>query len=291
MPLIGTLDLADRLLDRAGECAALVAEQLGLQQVLRDRAAVDGDERLLGARSEVVQRLRQRLLAGAALAQQQHRHVGRRELLDVAAELQHRLVGGDDPLDRRACRHRGKAAVLVLQPMQVETALDDRAQHLELDRLLAEIVGAEADRLQRGPVLAIAGDDDHLGLGRDAQYFLQRGQAFGHAIRIGRQAEIQDHDRRVLLLHHRHARWSRARHHHLEGREGPAILRAQTFVILDDQQFRFDRHGDASGRHAPRHPRRQGGPTAAASASWCRPAGGSAREDRRPPRRSSSRAW
>ena len=103
---------------------------------------------------------------------------GRRELLDVAADLQHRLVGGDDPLDRRACRHRGKPAVLVLQPMQVETALDDRAQHLELDRLLAEIVGAEADRLQRGPALAVAGDDDHLGLGRDAQYLIQRGHAF-----------------------------------------------------------------------------------------------------------------
>ena len=61
---------------------------------------------------------------------------------------------------------------------RLQTALDDRAQHLELDRLLAEIVGAEADRLQRVPALAIAGDDDHLGLGRDAQHFIQRGEAF-----------------------------------------------------------------------------------------------------------------
>ena len=89
--LIGALDLADGLLHRAGEGAALVAEQLAFQQVLRDRAAVDGDERLLGARPEVVQRLRQRLLAGAAFAQQQHRHVGRGELFDIAADLQHRL--------------------------------------------------------------------------------------------------------------------------------------------------------------------------------------------------------
>ena len=119
VPLMGALDLADRLLHRAGERAALVAEQLAFQQILRDRAAVDGDEWLLGARSKIVQRLRQRLLAGAALTQQQDRHIGRGELLDVAADLQHRLIGGDDPLDRRTCRHRGQPAVLLLQPMQV----------------------------------------------------------------------------------------------------------------------------------------------------------------------------
>ena len=47
----------------------------------------------LRARAEVVQRLRQRLLAGAAFAQQQDRNIGGGELLDVAADLQHRLAG------------------------------------------------------------------------------------------------------------------------------------------------------------------------------------------------------
>jgi hypothetical protein len=44
------LDLAGRGLDRAGEGAALVAEQLGLEQVLGDGGAVDGDERAAARR-------------------------------------------------------------------------------------------------------------------------------------------------------------------------------------------------------------------------------------------------
>ena len=88
--LLGLLDLADAARDRAGEGAPLMPEQLALQQVLRDRAAVDRDERPSRARPQLVQRLRQHLLAGAALADQQHRDIGRRQPLDGAADLQHR---------------------------------------------------------------------------------------------------------------------------------------------------------------------------------------------------------
>src|SRR5690606_20804046 len=51
----------------AGERALLVAEQLGLEDRLRDRGAVDRDERALGARRIIVQCAREQLLAGAAL--------------------------------------------------------------------------------------------------------------------------------------------------------------------------------------------------------------------------------
>ena len=84
--------------------------------------------------------------------------------LDVAADLQHPGVAGDDPLDRRANRHRRQPAVFILQPVQVQAALDDRAQHLDLDWLLAEIIGPKRDRAQRVLALTVAGDDDHLGL-------------------------------------------------------------------------------------------------------------------------------
>ena len=45
------LELADLALRRAGEGAALVAEQLRLEQVLGNRGAVDGHERPVGARA------------------------------------------------------------------------------------------------------------------------------------------------------------------------------------------------------------------------------------------------
>jgi len=60
------LDLAGRGFRGAGERAALVAEQLAFQQVVRDRGAVDGHEAprpLAGG----VQTLGQHFLAGSAL--------------------------------------------------------------------------------------------------------------------------------------------------------------------------------------------------------------------------------
>src|SRR5690606_4940610 len=56
----------------AGERALLVAEQLGLDQVLGQRRAVDRDERLVRDGRQRVQVARDQLLAGPALAEDQH---------------------------------------------------------------------------------------------------------------------------------------------------------------------------------------------------------------------------
>ena len=53
---------------RAGKGATGVTEQLRLQQLLRQRAAVNGDKRFARARAGGVDRLRQHLFAAAALA-------------------------------------------------------------------------------------------------------------------------------------------------------------------------------------------------------------------------------
>ena len=60
----------------AGERALLVAEQLRLEQRLGNRRAVDGHERTVGARAQRVQRAGEQLLAGAALAFEEHGRVG-----------------------------------------------------------------------------------------------------------------------------------------------------------------------------------------------------------------------
>ena len=59
----------------AGEGALFMAEQFGLDQRFGQGGAVHGDERFAPARAEVMQPLGDQLLAGAALADHQHRAV------------------------------------------------------------------------------------------------------------------------------------------------------------------------------------------------------------------------
>ncbi len=61
-----------------GEGTALVTEQLALDQRLRKRRAVDGNERSTCAAAPFVEEPREQLLAGAGLAEEQHRRVSRR---------------------------------------------------------------------------------------------------------------------------------------------------------------------------------------------------------------------
>ena len=72
MPPSACSTLPRRLLDRAGERALLVAEQLALEQLLGNGGAVDRDEIAVRARALRVDGAREQLLAGAALAQHQH---------------------------------------------------------------------------------------------------------------------------------------------------------------------------------------------------------------------------
>ena len=70
---VGELEAAGAVADRAGERAALVAEQLALDEAFGDRRAVDLDERAVLARRAEVQRAGDELLARAALAGDEHR--------------------------------------------------------------------------------------------------------------------------------------------------------------------------------------------------------------------------
>jgi hypothetical protein len=82
---------------RARERAALVSEQLALEQLARDRGGVHRDERLLGARARGVDRARHQLLPGSALARDEHRHVARRDAPD---RLEHLEIAADFPTSR-----------------------------------------------------------------------------------------------------------------------------------------------------------------------------------------------
>src|SRR5690606_680233 len=83
---LGKLEASDSGADRSGERALLVTEQLALEQLARDRAAVDGDERRVTASGKLVDPPRDELLAAAGLALDQHSAVVFRDLLDEALE-------------------------------------------------------------------------------------------------------------------------------------------------------------------------------------------------------------
>ncbi len=86
------LELADAPGDGAGEGALLVAEELGFQQVLGDRGAVDGDEGLVGALRLAVDVARHHLLARAALTGDEDGGFGARHLVGQRDDGVHRLI-------------------------------------------------------------------------------------------------------------------------------------------------------------------------------------------------------
>ena len=88
--LVGAAEEAERIGHGARERAAHVPEELRLEQVAGDRAAVDRDERALRARRQAMNRRRHELLARAALAFDEHRRVRDRDLADDLLHALHR---------------------------------------------------------------------------------------------------------------------------------------------------------------------------------------------------------
>src|SRR6185312_10976150 len=109
-PAVGGLEQAALGLERAGEGAALVAEELALEQALAQRRAVQPEERSPRARRSAVDALGEHLLADAGLAEQQHVDVARRHARDQRLEPRHRRRRG--PL---AARRRRQLAARALQ--------------------------------------------------------------------------------------------------------------------------------------------------------------------------------
>ena len=92
-PFVRELELARLLLHRAGEGAALEAEELRFEELRRQRRAVDLHEGAMTARRGRVDRARDQLLARAALTTDQHRDVGIGDTRDQIVHFLHLLAG------------------------------------------------------------------------------------------------------------------------------------------------------------------------------------------------------
>ena len=78
---LGRFEIAELALLGSGEGAALVAEQLALEQGRRQRRAVEPDEGAAGARARSVDELGDHLFADSGLAEQEHGGRRRGDLL------------------------------------------------------------------------------------------------------------------------------------------------------------------------------------------------------------------
>ena len=87
VPWLANSNLPGLRLQRAGERAALEAEQLRFQELGRQRRAIDLHERLVAPRRRRAQRARDELLAGSALATNQHGGVRVGDQRDQLAHL------------------------------------------------------------------------------------------------------------------------------------------------------------------------------------------------------------
>ncbi len=65
--MVGQLELAGFARNGAGKGALFVTEQFRLEQVVRDRRAVDRDERAVGSRAQRMEGTREELLSRSAL--------------------------------------------------------------------------------------------------------------------------------------------------------------------------------------------------------------------------------
>ena len=257
------LELAGLARRRAGERALFVAEQLRLEQVLGDRRAVDRDKRSVGARAQRVQRSRKQLLAGAALAFEQHRRVGRRRAMQRHGDLLQLRIFADDL--RRAAALRQlllQQDVLGRQPPLRERALDHQQQMIGIDRLGEKVERAFLHRRDRVLNAAERGHHDDrqlrielLGRAKHAEAIALRAAADPTARRpAARSRSACDGFGLVARFDHRVAlRLERMAQHG-----------AQRVFVLDEQNGRI---GGAAG-----HYRSQPGGTPARRASSSRSA-------------------
>jgi hypothetical protein len=133
--------------------------------------------------------------------------------------------------------HRLQSFVLLLQFMQSVGALDGQAEHVDLERLGKEIIGAESDGAQRVGAIVLAGEDDDLGVGRQRQDLFEQFETLGDRIGVGRQTQIHGHHRRLVATHQLQGAFTIVGSQGFVLVERPADLLLQGPIVLDDEQW------------------------------------------------------
>ena len=158
-PAIGLLKFADFVFGGAGEAAFHVAEQLGFDQLLGNRRAIDFDKCPVAAQARGVQRARDQFLARAAFPVDQDAPVGGSRQRDLLAQSAHR--NGIALQLRAAAEFLAKLPVFLRQAVNFERILDDQNDFFERERLLDEIECAKLRGAHGGFDAGVPGNHDH----------------------------------------------------------------------------------------------------------------------------------
>ena len=182
--LVGGLDVADLALAGASERALLVAEQFGVDQVRRDRAAVHRHEGTARARRVLVDGARDQFLAGARFAADQDRRIDGDDLLDLPIELDHLRA---EPGHAEAAALTFDAALPVADHRPPVGMPQGHQQALAIERQRMEIMETAQDQRRPHRIAQQAAVEE-----RDPVQFVARQQLLDAASGPG-LAAVEDH--------------------------------------------------------------------------------------------------
>ena len=122
--------------DRAREGPAKMAEELALEQMLRDRAAIHGEENAIPPLTEMVDRAGDDLLTHAALASDQHRALRRRDPLYEVHDVAHRGRAPDQVVEVPMARDLAPEELVLPRDLAMAQQMVDLVQDVvEAERL------------------------------------------------------------------------------------------------------------------------------------------------------------
>src|SRR5579885_598427 len=243
------LDLAHAVVNRARERAALVAEELALEQRVGERGAVDGDEAAVLPLALEVNRPRRELLARPRLAVDQDRRVVLREHADRLEDLVHHAVAAHHVGERVAVRELAAEVVdLVEEATLLEDLLGREEDFLLLEGLGDVVARPLLDRLDGALDARVARDHDHVEIGPPVADLPGEPDAVGAG-----DLEVHDRQREVLLAEEPQRLGGVARAADEVALGGVELLElpADEGIVVDDQDACFhaqDLMSSAAGR-------------------------------------------
>src|SRR6185369_170489 len=223
---VGLLKAAAPRRLRTGERAALVAEELRLEQVLRDRRGVDRDERAARARAVLVQRVGDEFLAGPRLAGDEDGDDALAQAPDRTEDVLHRRRL---PEDLRHLGGNGVAGAFVQALLDGATNEVDRLRDVEG---LGQVVERAAlERAHRAVEVRVRGHDDDRQV---AMLRLDRVEQVDP--RSARHADVGHQDLRLAVLERGQdiARVREAAHRELLAGERLLEHEADRLVVVHD---------------------------------------------------------